>query len=347
MSGRAARGGVRRRLSSARLPVLLVLMVLSGAGGAQAWGQDGRSDVVITDARVSESSALALAPEDPNLLYTVNDSGHDPIVFVVDRTTGDVVGTTTLEGLDVETLDTEALAVEDDTLWVGDTGDNGHERDDVALYALPAPAAGEHSVKPTAYPVQYADEPHDVEALLVAPEGAGMWLVTKGVFGGEVLALPGDLEPGEVITPDPVDGVSVPGLVTDATVLPDGEAAVVRTYGKALVYRLPSWSQVATIDLPQQQQGESITSLTDGTTLLAGSEGSPALIDEVPLPQAVVAELAEDEGPADGPVAESSDSDEPGGSPNALAWTVVGGIVVLVVGGALFTGRRRAPQHYR
>ncbi|MDQ3416573.1 MAG: hypothetical protein M3474_05665 [Actinomycetota bacterium] len=343
---------LRRRTGVHRKPLmaLLCLLVLSGSGGAQAWGQETRSDIVIKDKRVSESSALGVSPADDGLLYTVNDSGHDPIVFVIERASGDIVGTTLLKGLDPEVVDPEALAVQGKTLWVADTGDNRHERDDVALYSLPAPGRGEHTVQPETYPLTYPAGNPDVEALLMAPDGGG-WLITKEVLGGEVLALPDDMQPDEPVKPEPVPDVRVPGLVTDASVLPGGEGAVVRLYGKALMYRLSDWSKVATIDLPSQQQGESITVLGDGATLLAGSEGSPALIDSVQVPSTVLADLDRPAETTDSADAASSQpdadpttasSDEPADAVDAqvlVIAAVLAGLVVL--GGGLVWLRRR------
>ena len=141
-------------MSSRRLVLrtLLVAMGLCGIGGAQAWAaRPGRTmaagDIVVSDPRLTESSALAVSPVDPDLLYTVNDSGHDPVVYVVDRRDGTVVGTTALSGVDPDGADTEAIAVDrDGVLWVADIGDNMRSRDDVALYALPAPGPGDATV---------------------------------------------------------------------------------------------------------------------------------------------------------------------------------------------------------
>ncbi len=346
-------GGSGRRLRGARLPVLLGLMVLSGAGGAQAWGQEGLDDIRIKDPRISESSGLSVSPATDELLYTVNDSGHDPVVFVVERPGGEVVGTTMLEGLDPDAIDPEAMAVQGDRLWVADTGDNSHERDDVALYSLPAPGRGDHTVRPSAYPLRYAEGNPDVEALLMPPDGTGGWLVTKDVFGGEVLALPAQMKPGEPVEPTPVPDVEVPGLVTDATMLPRHDGAVVRLYGKALVYRLPDWTQVATLDLPGQEQGESITALPDGRTLLAGSEGSPALIDAVTVPTKVLADLepAGTDGAGE-PTSTSTPSTDAGEAADDLPLAVAGGVAAVVVlgGGALlarrYAARRRVDDYY-
>ena len=75
--------------------------------------------------------------------------------------------------------------------------------------------------------------------------------------------------------------------MTDGTVLPDGSAVVLRTYDHAYVYRLPDWEPVGDFALPQQEQGESLTALPDGS-LLAGSEGTPTRIDRVHLPPSIV-----------------------------------------------------------
>ena len=279
-------------MSSGRLVrVLLVSTGLCMLGGAHAWAQDDAGDIVITDPRLTESSALALSPLDPELLYTVNDSGHDPLVFVVDRADGAVVGTTALAGVDPDGADTEAVAVDrDGMLWVADVGDNLRSRDDVALYALPAPGPGDTTVTPDRYPVRYPDGHADVETLLADPVTGRMWVVTKGIVSGAVLAVPADAVPGRDNLLVPVDA-RIPGLVTDGTVLPDGSAVVLRTPLRAFVYRLPDWEPVAVFELPRQQQGESLAALPDGRALLAGSEGSPALIARVEIPADVLQEL--------------------------------------------------------
>src|SRR5688500_17749868 len=145
------------------------------AGGGNAVDTDAvvADAVVVADPRLSESSALAVSPRDPDLLYTVNDSGHAPVVFVVDRSGGadsQVVGTTSLAGLDSPDLDPEAIAVAGDVLWVADIGDNGADRTDIALYALPAPGRGTATVRPEHYPLAYPEGLRDdAEALVADP----------------------------------------------------------------------------------------------------------------------------------------------------------------------------------
>ncbi len=281
-------------LTRLRVLVLLAVMAVAGVGGSQAASfageQDDTSTIVVDDPRTSESSGLAVSPADPGLVYTVNDSGHDPVVYVIDTGAAAVVGTTALGGADAGETDPEAVAVDGDgTLWLGDIGDNLRGRDDVALYALPAPGPGEASVTPQRYPLSHPDGPADAETLLADPVSGAMWVVTKGLLSGSVLQVPDPLAATSnslELVPD----VAVPGLVTDGTVLPDGSAAVLRTYERAYVYRLPDWEPVGDFALPPQEQGESLAALPDGS-LLAGSEGTPTRIDRVSLPPGIAAAL--------------------------------------------------------
>ena len=335
-----------------RAPLLVAAVLLSGTGGAQAWGQEPTTEIVIDDPRITEASGLAVSPTDPELLYTINDSGNEPVIYVVDRRSGAVVGTTALVGPDPEDHDIEALSVDGrGDLWIADTGDNSNERTDVALYRLPAPGPGSTTVTPQRYPLTYAADSPDVEALLIDPTTGRSWLVTKGFFGGQVLRLPSQPTPGAVITPAPVAGVRIQGVVTDATVLPTGAAAVLRTYAEARVYRLPSWDLVGSFRLPRQEQGESVAALPSGETLLAGSEGSPALIDVVPVPQRVLDALSsEQSGPtetatpepeAEPAPADAASADDSGPLREQLTWVIVGGAALLVVAVALLLVRAR------
>ena len=119
-------------------------LVVALPGPAAADGE-GRTVIVIRDARIPESSALAASTRHPGWLYTINDSGNQPVVYVVAESSGRVVGTATLSGVDP--VDPEALTIGgDDRLYVADIGDNAGTRESVALYALPQPGRGDVTV---------------------------------------------------------------------------------------------------------------------------------------------------------------------------------------------------------
>jgi hypothetical protein len=105
-------------------------------------------------------------------------------------------------------------------------------------------------------------------------------VVTKGIFFGTVCAAPLPLRPDR---PNRLVEVGdAPGLVTDATVLPGGGGAVLRTYTSAHLVELPTWSPVTTWDLPDQDQGEGVA--LAGRWLLVSSEGARSRVLRVPLP---------------------------------------------------------------
>ena len=297
---------------------------------APVLGDDhGQTVSVIRDSRIPESSALAASTRHPGWLYTINDSGNQPVVYVVAESSGRVVGTATLSGVDP--VDTEALTIgADDRLYVADIGDNAGTRESVALYALPQPGRGDVTVTPQSYLVRYPDGAQDAEAVVTDPVDGRISILSKGLFSGVVYRLPADLAPGPVMTAQRVDAARLPGLVTGADSLPNG-AVVVRTYTTAVLFRLPQWEQLATIQLPPQRQGESIAARPDGRSVLIGTEGLPSPLVEVQLPSTEPRPVGQPPSGADG-------------GHSAPGWTAgaVGAVTVLL--GASWLAVRRAQR---
>ncbi len=257
--------------------------------------------VSFADPAITESSGLVAAADH---LLTVNDSGSDPVVYVVDADTGKTAGHTTYAE---EVVDVEALAAgPDGTLWVGDIGDNGAQRTNVAVYRLPLPAPGEASVAAERFELAYRNGPRDAETLMVHPRTGRLFVVSKGLLGGQVFAAPEALNPGLSVL-RPVGRVR--GMITDGAFLPDGRHAVLRSYSRATFYETTGWTAVVDIRLPEQPQGEGLAVGLDEdgepTRLLLSSEGRRAPVLAVPLPRSVTDALA-DESPrplGNGPVA--------------------------------------------
>ena len=230
---------------------------------------------------VFESSGLV---DRGRTVYTVNDSGDDAVVYGVDPDTGRTVSRTTYaeEATDVEGLAPGARG----TVWVGDIGDNGRERDDISVHRV-TPRDGEQPAR--RYALTYPDSAHDAEALLVHPRSQQVFVVSKSPFGGTVYAAPRDLGAGRANRLRPFAQVS--GLVTDGSFLPDGRHVVLRTYGTASVYTFPGFRLVGTVRLPSQRQGEGISVSARGRVLVS-SEGVQAEVLEVRLPKRLAAPSA-------------------------------------------------------
>jgi hypothetical protein len=227
------------------------------------------------DPAIVESSGLTAAD---GLVTTVNDSGDSARVFTVDAASGRTVGVTTWTG---EPTDDEALApAGDGTVWVGDVGDNAASRDDVTVTRVPV-GRGDRSVAGEVFRLVYPDGPVDAEALLAHPRTGRLFVVTKGVFGGEVYAAPSALRAD---APNKLRRLGdAPGIVTDGAFFPDGRHLVLRNYGRAFVLAFPSLEPVGDFELPQQKQGEGIAVAPDGTVYVS-SEGVHSEVSRIALP---------------------------------------------------------------
>jgi hypothetical protein len=133
-----------------------------------------------------EASGLAASRRQPGLVWAINDSGNEPILFAF-AADGTDLGQVTLAG--VKNVDWEDLAAftwnEDPWLLVTDTGDNPGRRSNVVLHALPEPKAdAQGSFAGTARPAwslpfTYPDGPRDCEAVAVDEAAGQILLLSK------------------------------------------------------------------------------------------------------------------------------------------------------------------------
>ncbi|WKN49200.1 hypothetical protein [Nocardioides sp. Arc9.136] len=260
------------------LTALAVVPFLLGAASAPA-GADGEVAFRFTDPEIVESSGLAVVD---GLFVTVNDSGDTGRVFTVDPATGDTVGVTTWAD---DPVDVEAVApAGGGSVWVGDIGDNPGTRSSVTVARVPV-GRGERSVTGTTdvatYTLVHPEGPQDAESLLVEPGTGRLVVVSKTIFGAEVLEAPERLREGVDNELVPV-GAGLP-IATDGAFFPDGRHLVLRDYARAVVYTWPDLEQVGEVQLPDQQQGEGIA--VDGRgRVYVSSEGVGAPVLQVPLP---------------------------------------------------------------
>lgn len=262
------------------LATVMALTLAWPPGLAQA-APTPRQLCTVDDERLAELSGLAA---DGQHIYAVNDGGSALEVFVLDRKCAvqrSVTGDT--DPFDIEDM---ALAA-DGTLWLADTGDNGKQRDTVALHRLaPDGTASLHRLT-------YPDGQHDAEALLLDRKGVP-YIVTKHVLGRSAVYRP----EGELASPGPTRleqvaevniaatrtmggpvGAASSVLLTGGAVSKDGGTIALRTYTDAYLYAAQGGDVVAAlagkpvrIPLPDEEQGEAIAFTPDGA-LLSASEG--------------------------------------------------------------------------
>ncbi|PNG23206.1 hypothetical protein [Streptomyces cahuitamycinicus] len=271
-----------------RRPIaLLAAALLTGALAVPASAADGDEKFTIKDPRITESSGLAASRQHPGIYWTHNDSDDGAYLYAVDSATGETVATITMSGVG-SPRDVEAVSIgPDDQIYVGDIGDNlGGTWPYVWIYRLPEPKnLRDQTIKATQYVVKYSDGARDAESLVVHPKTGRVYIVDKNEKGGHLYEGPSRLSPAGSNTFRPV--AAVPDLeATDATLSPDGEHLVVRSYFGAIAY---DWNggkikKEERLGVPFLGQGESVTYTADGEKLMYGAEGADSPVEPQDAP---------------------------------------------------------------
>jgi hypothetical protein len=231
---------------------------------------------------------------------------------------------------------------------VADIGDNRDSWPSVSLHAVREPARlVDQEVSSTAYEFTYPDGGTNAESLLADPDRARLWVVTKGLAGGEVFRVP--LSTSKITTAVRVAG-GVGGLTTDAAMSPDGSRYVIRDYLRAALYAAPvsaeTLSDPTRVALPSQQQGEAVTFTRDGAALLVASEGERALwrveLPPTASPSASPSPTVTPSGDPTSPAPEPSGSGSPAPSGGSEPWKLgLAGLAVAAAVGVGIAGARR------
>jgi hypothetical protein len=311
--------------------VLLCLAAACGlSGDGAALAQVPRADSTIREIRarkiptalrrdLTEASAAAMSRAVPGRLWSINDSGNDPMIFAID-TSGRQLGAWRVGG--ARNVDWEAAATGPcgtgggpHCLYIGDVGDNSAVRRVVNVYRVAdipadqARAAGS-TLAAESLTFRYPDHAHDVEAMYVMPNGT-MHFITKRPLKDAagrlrpalVYSLPASAwdAVASTATAELTDSLAiVPGtglirMITDAALAPDGRHLAVRTYTELWIFatdpvtgrvRADVRPTICDLSRLEERQGEAVTWLDPTGRLLLMSEGqrSPLWAIECPTP---------------------------------------------------------------
>ncbi|MEM7100787.1 MAG: hypothetical protein AAF541_21170 [Pseudomonadota bacterium] len=141
---------------------------------------------------IDESSGLASSLLHPDTLWTINDSGSEPILYALStdgRSRGQVYVETEHQ-IDWESLGSFRLN-DRAYLAIGDTGDNFRWRREVAVIIVPEPELTQQIVKPEwEIRYRYPDEPRDSEALAVDAVEGKILVVSKRMYPPRLFTIP-------------------------------------------------------------------------------------------------------------------------------------------------------------
>lgn len=176
-----------RVVPRARWGVVVALLAACRSGDLRSdVGEDGptladvRTTAGIRGSALSEASGLAQSSRTPSVLWSIDDSGHEPLLHVLD-TGGVSRGAIRVTG--ARNRDWEAVAVgpcaTGACVYIGDVGDNGADEASVMIWRVPEPEVGAVATAPAeSLTVRWAGGPADVEAMWVGPD-TSLWFVTK------------------------------------------------------------------------------------------------------------------------------------------------------------------------
>ena len=272
----------------------------------------GVQSFVMDDARLNESSGLALGLRNPGVLWSLNDSGGGAFLFAVNET-GVVLGRYSVKGafnFDWEDMASGADSIGTPVLYVADIGDNFEIRSDVQIYAVEEPKldashqkSGEQEVEVKAiYRASYPDGMHNAESLLCHPLTGRLFIITKKPSGEcGVYAFPEKLNSGGILTLERVADIHLTEITrkgkrpidnrlsTAACFSPDGNKLVLMTYSSLYEWDLPKSvplrdalaKKPLRIETPFMNQAEAVCYSQEGTHFWCTSERLPAPLHRI------------------------------------------------------------------
>ena len=272
-------------------PALLLaaaLVAASRLAAQDAWVRrppiDARQTGVFERRDLDESSGLAVSRQTPGIIWTIEDSGNDPLLIATD-TSGRDLGAWTVTG--ARNHDWEAVRVgpcgRSSCVYIADTGDNGTRRENVAIYRVAEPRPRRRPLErrtraAEAITVRFPDGARDVEAMLVTPS-ADVLLISKVRAGAPTLyRIPAAAwVRRRPVTAERVGPIGLPDRgesfdrVTDAALSPDGRHVIVLTYANVYSFRLDR-GQLTPTDPPVACGVLGLQAVAEGMDWLPGGE---------------------------------------------------------------------------
>lgn len=250
---------------------------------------NGQKAGLMDNLEINEASGLVMSRNNPNGIWTHNDSGDEPRVFLISNK-GKHWATFRITG--ANNRDWEDIAIANDKginyLYVGDIGDNAAVSDIKIIYRFPEPTINS-TTTPTVGNInvenvqkisfRYPDGNRDAECLMVDPITKDIIVVSKREDNVGIYFAPYPQSFTEVITLTKV-GTLPFGDVVAGDISPDGKELLLKNYKKVFYWKKADNETIVELmqkpfqNLPykRETQGESIAWNIDGSSYFTLSE---------------------------------------------------------------------------
>lgn len=278
-------------------PFVVLLVVGSDCLAVSSFSSSFQTGI-IQNALVNEASGIAASRLNANVLWTHDDSGNPPQIFSM-TPGGSTLGTYTISG--ASNVDWEDIAVGpgplpgSQYLYIGDIGDNGAGRSNIAVYRMPEPVVSDTQSPVTTslagaskLTFSYPDGPRDAESMFVDPLTSDIYIISKRENPHRVYRAAYPQATSGTTTLEYVTEFDHPNWLTGADISVDGNEIILRGDGVGTVdntgrmFIRPVGGSIAdafnstpqTIPLVSDGQGEAIAFDPNGWGYYTTSEGS-------------------------------------------------------------------------
>ncbi len=131
-----------------RFIIISTFLIISCKSNSQDYGE--LEYLLSLPKHINECSGISLASEKDHL-FLINDSGNEPILHNLNLTTSTTVQKNFPKG--ITNVDWEDLAYKNDTIFIGDFGNNANKRKDLKIYWIP-PGKTENTLETTNFKLQ-------------------------------------------------------------------------------------------------------------------------------------------------------------------------------------------------
>lgn len=248
----------------------------------------------LQDEELKETSGIAASHLNKNILYVHNDSGDTSRFFAISPN-GQLKESFYFKG---DAIDCEDIAVGPGPekgksyVYLGDIGDNHHERRTIEIYRFQEPAltaAKTVNLKCSTFYFRYPDGQHDAETLMVDPVEKLFYIVTKredsvGVYTAPLNASFTDTISLKLQCKLHFKGLPLLKWITAGDISADGKQILLRSYQNIYYWKRkpgePVWKAMQgnpqELTHKAERQGEAVGFTTDGKGFYSTSEGKNA-----------------------------------------------------------------------